>query len=96
VQPYTPGVNITWDQTNARKALRFERRVEMALEGERFFDLMRWGVADKEINDFFEKEKSFRSIYQSAHFTKGRDEFLPVPQNQIFFSKGKYIQNHGY
>ncbi|RCH56332.1 RagB/SusD family nutrient uptake outer membrane protein [Mucilaginibacter hurinus] len=96
VQPYTPGVNITWDQANARKALRFERRVEMALEGERFFDLMRWGVADKEINDFFDKEKGTRSIYQGARFTKGRDEFLPVPQNQVFFSKGKYIQNPGY
>ncbi|RYD88743.1 MAG: RagB/SusD family nutrient uptake outer membrane protein, partial [Sphingobacteriales bacterium] len=90
------GVNINWDQPTARKALRFERRVEMALEGERFFDLIRWGVADQEINAFFEKEKPNRSIYQGAHFTKGRDEYLPIPQNQIFFSEGKYVQNPGY
>ena len=96
VKTYSPGVNIIWDQENARKALRFERRLEMALEGERFFDLIRWGIADKVINDFFDAEKPTRSIYQGAHFTKNRDEYLPIPQNQIFFSEGKYVQNTGY
>lgn len=96
VKTYSPGVNIVWDQENARKALRFERRLEMALEGERFFDLIRWGIADKVINDFFDAEKPTRSIYQGAHFTKNRDEYLPIPQNQIFFSEGKYVQNPGY
>jgi hypothetical protein len=96
VKTYVPGVNITWDQPTARKAVRFERRLEMALEGGRFFDLMRWGVADQVINSFFDTEKPFRSIYQGAKFTKGRDEFLPVPQNQIFFSEGRYKQNPGY
>jgi len=96
VKPYVPGINIIWDQNNARKALRFERRLEMALEGERFFDLMRWGVTDQVINAFFETEKGTRSIYQNARFTKGRDEFLPIPQNQIFFSENSYIQNPNY
>lgn len=96
VKPYVPNVNITWDQENARKALRFERRLEMALEGERFFDLIRWGIADQVMNTFFEEEKSTRSIYQNAHFTKGRDEYLPIPQNQIFWSENRYVQNPGY
>ncbi|RLJ80065.1 RagB/SusD family nutrient uptake outer membrane protein [Pedobacter alluvionis] len=96
VQQYVPGTNIVWDQANARKALRFERRLEMALEGERFFDLIRWGVADQVINSFFDSEKSFRSIYMTARFTKGRDEYLPIPQNQIFFSENNYVQNPGY
>jgi hypothetical protein len=96
VQQYVPGTNIIWDQNNARKALRFERRLEMALEGERFFDLMRWGITDQVINAFFEAEKGTRSIYQNARFTKGRDEFLPIPQNQIFFSENSYIQNPNY
>jgi hypothetical protein len=96
VKTYSPGVNIVWDQENARKALRFERRLEMALEGERFFDLIRWGIADTVIHDFFDAEKPTRSIYQGAHFTKNRDEYLPIPQNQIFFSEGKYVQNPGY
>lgn len=96
VQPYTPGVNIDWNLDNARKALRFERRLEMALEGERFFDLVRWGIADKVMNDFFNIEKPSRSIYQNAKFTKGRDEYLPIPQNQIFWSENRYVQNPGY
>jgi len=96
VQPYTPGVNIDWNLDNARKALRFERRLEMALEGERFFDLVRWGIADKVMSDFFTVEKPSRSIYQNARFTKGRDEYLPIPQNQIFWSENRYVQNPGY
>ncbi len=96
VKEYVPGENVSWDQATARKALRFERRLEMALEGERFFDLMRWGIADQAMNDFFTHEKPTRSIYQGALFKKGRDEFLPVPQNQIFWSEGLYVQNPGY
>lgn len=96
VKQYVAGANITWDQATARKALRFERKLEMALEGGRFFDLMRWGIADQIMNKFFDDEKTTRTIYQGAHFTKGRDEFLPVPQNQIFWSEGRYVQNPGY
>lgn len=96
ISTYVNGENIQWSQENARQALRFERRLEMALEGSRFFDLMRWGIADQAINSFFEKERGTRSIYQSARFTKGRDEFLPIPQNQIFWSKNLYQQNPGY
>ncbi|QIL37980.1 RagB/SusD family nutrient uptake outer membrane protein [Pedobacter sp. HDW13] len=96
VQQYVPGTNIVWDQDNARKALRFERRLEMALEGERFFDLMRWGITDQVINAYFDTEKGTRSIFQGAKFTKGRDEFLPIPQNQIFWSENRYVQNPLY
>jgi len=96
VRPYVDGENIQWTLENARKALRFERRLELALEGSRFFDLIRWGIADQEMNSFFEHERSTRTIYQSAHFTKGRDEFLPIPQNQIFWSMNLYEQNPRY
>jgi hypothetical protein len=96
VQPYVQGTNIDWTQDNARKALRFERRLEMALEGERFFDLVRWGVAEQVMNGYFAVERPARSIYQTARFTKGRDEYLPIPQNQIFWSEGLYVQNPGY
>lgn len=96
ISQYVNGDNINWDQPTARMALRFERRLELALEGQRFFDLMRWGIADQEMNSFFAHEKTARAIYQSAQFTKGRDEFLPIPQNQIFWSEGRYAQNPGY
>src|SRR5690606_4395096 len=74
VELYQPGVNIVWDQDNAREALRFERRLEMAMEGSRFFDLVRWGIADQVINTYFETEKIRKpNIYKEAVFTKGRD-----------------------
>ncbi|HTJ12299.1 MAG TPA: RagB/SusD family nutrient uptake outer membrane protein [Dinghuibacter sp.] len=93
---YQPGVNCTWTQDYARKALRFERRLEFAMEGYHFFDLVRWGVAADVINTYFATEKGRTPHLGSAHFTKNRDEYLPIPQNQINYSKGLYKQNPGW
>lgn len=83
-------------KAEAIKALRFERRLEFAMEGSRFFDLVRWGIADQVLNQYFEKEKNLRDYYSVAHFTKNRDEYCPIPQQQINWSKGLYVQNPGY
>ena len=83
-------------KAEATKALRFERRLELAMEGSRFFDLVRWGVADQVLNQYFEKEKLLREYYSIAHFAKNRDEYCPIPQQQINWSKGLYVQNAGY
>lgn len=93
---YIPGVNINWTQENARKALRFERRVEFAMEGSRFFDLVRWGIAAETLNAYLDVEKTKRDFLTFAKFTKGRDEYYPIPQREINFTKGLYIQNNGY
>lgn len=96
IAPYQDGVNITWSQDNARKALRFERRLEMAEEGSRFFDLVRWGIADQVLNSYFETEKLRWPFLNNAYFTKNKHEYLPIPVNQIYFSKNLYKQNYGY
>ncbi len=96
VEPYVPGTNITWNQETARKALRFERRIEFAMENSRFFDLVRWGIADQVLNNYFSVEKSTRPFLSNAVFTKNKHEYLPIPQNQIYFSKQLYRQNAGY
>ena len=83
-------------QPYAREALRYERRMEFAMEGCRFFDLVRWGIADNTLNTYFAKEKSLRQYLQTAKFTAGRDEYMPIPLNQINFSKGLYKQNNGW
>jgi starch-binding outer membrane protein, SusD/RagB family len=85
-----------WDQSYARKALRWERRLELAMEGNRFFDLVRWGIADTYMNGYFASEKSKIAYLKNGLFTKNRDEYLPIPDNQMRFSKGVYIQNVGY
>lgn len=96
VEPYQPGVNISWTQETARKALRFERRLEMAMEGSRFFDLVRWGVAGEVMNAYLDQEKVRRPVLQDGRFTTGMHEYLPIPQQQIIFSEGRYVQNPGY
>ncbi|GAB3834484.1 RagB/SusD family nutrient uptake outer membrane protein [Hymenobacter jeollabukensis] len=90
---YPAGV---WTQQYAREALRWERRLEFAMEGSRFFDLVRWGIAADYLNEYFRVEKTRRSYLQNANFTRGRDEYLPIPLNQINFSKGLYQQNPGW
>ena len=84
-----------WTQDYARKALRTEMRLEKAMEGERFFDLVRWGIAQETMNKYYECEKDNRIYYQNAKFETGR-EYFPVPVAQYNFSGGKYVQNPGY
>lgn len=96
VEPYEPGVNIDWNQETAREALRWERRLEFAMEGNRFFDLVRWGVAGEVLNAYLDDEIQRRPFLGGASFTAGRDEYLPIPQQQIDFSEGLYQQNPGY
>ena len=85
-----------WTQAYAREALRWERRLELALEGQRFFDLVRWGIAEETLNDYFSVERTRRGYLSQARFTQGRDEYLPIPQAQVDLSRGLYQQNPGY
>jgi len=82
-------------QDYARKALRTEMRLEKALEGERFFDLVRWGIAQEVMNKYFEAEKDNRIYYGNAHFDAG-EEYFPVTVQQYEFSLRRYTQNPGY
>jgi hypothetical protein len=90
--------NNTWsDQTYARDAVRFERRLEFAQEGQRFFDLVRWGIADTYLNAYetVEQTRGVGCVLSGATFTKGKNEYFPIPQQEIVLDP-KLQQNTGY
>jgi len=97
VEPYKPGINCpAWNKDFAFKALQWERHLEFSTEGKWFFDLVRWGLAEEFMNEYFEVEKTRYTYLKDAKFTKGRDEYFPIPQQQISYVKGIYKQNPGY
>lgn len=87
--------NGSYSQEEALKIVKMERRLEMGMESERFFDLVRWGEAEKVLNKYFAEETNNCSIYGDAHFTADKNEYLPIPFSQVAASDGHYTQNIG-
>ena len=87
--------NGSYSQEDALKIVKMERRLEMGMESERFFDLVRWGEAEKVLNKYFAEEANKCSIYGDAHFTADKNEYLPIPFSQVAASDGHYTQNIG-
>lgn len=88
-------------QEAARKAVRFERKLELAMEGHRFFDLVRWGIAATEINAYLAVEAARRpTTLAGAAFVAGKHEYYPIPAFSISQSikdgAPTLTQNPGY
>ncbi len=70
------------------------------MEGHRFFDLVRWGIAAPVLKAYIAKEKTLRTYLQNATFTAGKNEYFPIPQGQIDVSTvdgvATLTQNPGY
>jgi hypothetical protein len=102
IKPYPAGAFA--DKSYALKAIHFERKLEFGTEGHRFFDLQRWdngtGSMADEINAFLLHDVKVNPTLKGGFFTKGTNEFMPIPQSQIDLSaaQGKAVltQNHGY
>lgn len=91
VRPYTG----SYSQQEALEMLKFERRLELAMECDRFFDLVRWGDAYDVLTRYYAQEADNCTIYSNAAFTPNKNEYLPIPFAQISASNGLYEQNCG-
>jgi hypothetical protein len=86
-------------QEYARKAVQWELRLEFAMEGQRFFDLVRWNIAAQTLNAYIAKDSQFRSFLTGASFDTGKDEYEPIPQSEIDLQNAEeeiLVQNEGY
>lgn len=95
---YTYKVNgvaqqTTNSQESLRQAIRHERRVELAMEGHRWFDLCRWGIA-KETMDAYIARETDEAKAEFGTFQKGKHELFPIPVKEIDISGIE--QNPGY
>ena len=112
------------NKENARQCLRWERRLEMAMENGRYFDLRRWGIASETLTAFFASEQkdvyyctdkngvplqyapvdesgnvtsqAYADYYRDARYTADKNEYFPIPYNQMFYRPGLYTQNRNY
>lgn len=95
--------NMFDTKEKARQCLQWERRLEMAMENTRYFDLRRWGIASKTLNAFFASEQNsayegqtYAQYYSDAYYTPEKNEFYPIPYNQMYYVPGLYTQNKNY
>ena len=88
------------DAATAKAAVRFERKLELGMEGHRFFDLVRWGVAAQVKNAYYAKDGVRRGYLRTATFTAGKNEVFPLPAKAITQSAKDGVptlkQNPGY
>lgn len=101
---YVIGMYTSSDFSSKERALDaiyFERKLELAMEGHRFFDLVRWGIAEKTLNDYFQYQGQLTTDVRGGKFISGKNEYYPIPQAQIDLSLNNageptLTQNPGY
>ena len=88
------------DQVYARTAVRYERRLELAMEGHRLFDLQRWGVMQPVLNDYITVEATRMPHLTAAAPVTDRHNYYPIPPVQIELSRvggeNRLVQNDGW
>jgi starch-binding outer membrane protein, SusD/RagB family len=110
VSPYPSGTFAGKGADYARNAVRMENRLEFAMEGHRFFDLVRWGIAEKYLNKYIKEEsvdgtdmsgrKYNKRGYLVGKLFNPKNNYFPLPNDEILNSqkdgKPTLVQNTGY
>lgn len=111
VNPYTVGTFASNGKSYSLNAIRMENRLEFAMEGHRFFDLVRWGIAAPYINKYLAEESkngtdlsgrtyNKRGYLVGRTYTAGKNDYFPLPNDEILNSqldgKPTLTQNPGY
>lgn len=107
--PSSEGAEVDWDQPAAnyllgeyasfpsqeyaREAVHMEIRLETAMEGNRFFDLRRWGKLDEVIPSYIAKDSEFRSFMQGAVFNLDKNDYWPLPESELDIQVGVLQQD---
>ncbi len=85
------------DAAMARNAVRFERKLELGMEGHRFYDLVRWGIAESELDFYFAHDGELLQSALGGSSYEDKHKFLPIPQDQIDLTGSDIlIQNPGF
>ena len=95
VKMYVTPYKGSYSKDETVKIVKMERRLELAMESERFFDLVRWGDAATVLNKYYAEEIDNCALYSDAHFTANKGEYLPIPFVQMSAARGNYVQNCG-
>ncbi|GAB3179207.1 RagB/SusD family nutrient uptake outer membrane protein [Telluribacter humicola] len=100
ISVYPEGTFAQMGKEGALKAIYFERKLELAMEGHRFFDLVRWDIAEPTLNAYFNYEGTVTTDVRGGRFIKGINDYFPIPQRQLDLSRsgGNSVltQNPGY
>jgi hypothetical protein len=93
IEPYTAFPDAAY----AVKAVRFERRLELGVEGHRLFDLRRWGNSASMISEYISNEaRTVTPFGVAANAYQSKHDLSPIPLNAIDQSQGVIQQNTGY
>jgi hypothetical protein len=92
---YPQGHAAFASKEEARKAVRHELRMEFATEGQRFFDLRRWGIDNEVLNTFIANDSKFRYFMRGAVYNPNK-KYFPLPQDQIDLQQGVLVQDPAY
>ena len=82
-------------EADAWTALRRERRLELGMEGHRFFDLARWGLVQEEVNAYYRHEEKVLPKFAKCNVAKNF-YCMPIPANEITTMEGKLVQNEDW